>query len=353
MMPNDNSTTYTKMQHIDIALQQNLFRKFLVSVVQLKSDTAILYSNTLGQIRPEFILKYSVCTSVYELMDSIVLRRVVDDLPDGSFAKRADRAVKHYIDFLQVQRERELVESREKLYYEHLRLVYSDSAAQRYCRLLRSNLIVDTMLKSFGVSSVYCLNNERDLNLVKVLFANSGINSHNAFRAAVDKYIEWINLIGGIEGGDKTPEPSADDIQRVLDEKNRIIADLEKHLAEKDTEIAQLRNLQPQNVVSHESDVADIFSEIANRYLLCMKNKAVQRRKEVKDSLHSIMEELKMHKFVPEDLQKCINSFDDVAAPDIPQINIKEYILEKNVSHQVDNVEAGGTGIIVDGGMKL
>lgn len=323
--------------------QKQKFQSFLMDI-GLSMSASISCSDALTEIDRKFLLKRTGFDSVYKISD----RRKLSGI--RSYLQNYTRnALKRYIHFLQVCEEERLVTERREAFCRYLQKIISESGARQYSRLLCSKRIIETMINSFDVSSVYCLTDELRLRQVETIFKATSINSHNEFSSAIKRYIEWLNTDEAKVFYPDDRQINIGDPLQAKDKEQRI-AELEKLLQEKDTEISQLKTASRQTAVEHNQVVADVFSEIANRYLQCMKNKAVTRRKEVKDSLHSIMEELKMHPLIPEDLQKCINSFDDVAAPDIPHVNINEYVIEKKVGYQVDNVEAGGIGITVEGG---
>ena len=336
---------YFDPSNLKYGTEQRRFAQYLTEI-GLQHSTVVDYSKALShhEIR-SILLDNFGCEAIYDIKDEGRLLDVIRFFKPVTkgIAPRVRNATRKYIDFIAWEKHLKVVAEREESFRKYIIASGSNEAAARnYACLLRSKRIIDTLSKSFGVNCLYDIDDEFELRRVQTLFKDRSINSHNQFVHAVDKYIEWLK-------SSKEVKTIDDDTQALLDEKNRIIADLEKRLAEKESEI-ELLSRQQKDVVNHECVVANVFSEIANRYLQCMKNKAVTRRKEVKDSLHSIMEELKMHPLIPEDLQKCINSFDDVAAPDIPHVNINEYVIEKKVGYQVDNVEAGGTGITVEGG---
>lgn len=84
------------------------------------------------------------------------------------------------------------------------------------------------------------------------------------------------------------------------------------------------------------------FCKIAVEYLDKCKNKSSDFRKNVKDNLQSIMNALKLHKFVPEELQEAIDSFDDEKPqPTMPQ----EVVITKHVENEIHHVAPGATGV--------
>lgn len=98
-------------------------------------------------------------------------------------------------------------------------------------------------------------------------------------------------------------------------------------------------------VLNHDELVGHIFAEIAQRYMDCTKNKDAAGRKEVRQSLRNIIDELKLHSFVPREVQRCIDHFDDKDAPVVPQITVMgDYIQEQQI--------AGGASFRKDGRKK-
>ncbi len=68
-------------------------------------------------------------------------------------------------------------------------------------------------------------------------------------------------------------------------------------------------------VASYDEAVGRFFAEIARRYMECTKNKDVAGRRQVRQSLRDIIDELKLHDYVPRDVLRCISHFDDKDAP--------------------------------------
>lgn len=124
-----------------------------------------------------------------------------------------------------------------------------------------------------------------------------------------------------------------DEAHRMLDEAETKIEEYEKTKAE-------------DKIVDHDQLVSEIFTEIALRYMESTKEKTVEQRTKVKESLRDISFELKMN--LSRETQKCINKFDNANPPVVPQITVhNEYVMEKNVTTEIGKVESGATGAII------
>lgn len=118
-------------------------------------------------------------------------------------------------------------------------------------------------------------------------------------------------------------------------------------LREAEAKVAEYeKSKSEEKIVDHEEVVVSVFCEIAQRYMESTKRKRTDQRTLVKNSLHDIMSQLKMFGRIPNDLQKCINNFDDETTPVIPHVIVQgDYVLQKHVDGQVNHVDDGGTGI--------
>ena len=92
----------------------------------------------------------------------------------------------------------------------------------------------------------------------------------------------------------------------------------------------------------NNQQVCGVFSMIVRRYLDSKKHKTASQREMVKKNINDIISELKMQQFLPADLLKYINDFDDEI---VPQYNAKTIIMNQHNDHYVGNVGKGGIGI--------
>lgn len=88
-------------------------------------------------------------------------------------------------------------------------------------------------------------------------------------------------------------------------------AEYDKKIEKLEAELAEARNLD--------------FTILAVHYLNATRKKDYTTRKKVKDNLHDIMNELKLHDSISKELQEKINAFDDIdVTPDKITINIAD-----------------------------
>lgn len=105
---------------------------------------------------------------------------------------------------------------------------------------------------------------------------------------------------------------------------------------------AELKDLKKKIKMSEKEMMGFYFSKIASEFLEKSKKKKQETREKAKESLQSIMNALKLHKHVPEDLQEAIDNFDNIE----PQpIVVNELVQAKYVENEIQNVESGGTGV--------
>lgn len=147
----------------DITDQYSKFRDFLHDI-GLSDSVIENYTKNIFQIDQAFMKKKAGCQSVYQITDRILLKAVIDALP-GKYplwTSRFRHPLDRYMQFLQVVDERDIVEKRSKAFCAFLekKLLINRSDAEHYSNILRSPRIIDTMMKSFGVSSVYRIDNE-------------------------------------------------------------------------------------------------------------------------------------------------------------------------------------------------
>lgn len=169
----------------------------------------------------------------------------------------------------------------------------------------------------------------------------SQVDTHELDRVAMGNLFTNCEL-NNLKDTIKSLEAELKSVQKERDEAN-------KKLTKAEAKIADYEKVESERKpIEHNQLVGDIFSEIAQRYMECTKNKDVAGRKEVKRNLRDIMDELKLHSHISRDIQRCISHFDDKEPPVIPQIIVQEVVLEKHVDYQVNGVEAGATGISVN-----
>lgn len=92
----------------------------------------------------------------------------------------------------------------------------------------------------------------------------------------------------------------------------------------------------------NNEQICGVFVKIVRRYLKSKQHKTVTQREMVKKNINDIISELKMQQFLPADLLKYINDFDDEI---LPPYNAKTIIMNQHNDHYVGNVGKGGIGI--------
>lgn len=189
------------------------------------------------------------------------------------------------------------------------------NATMRYIEFLNETEVTDVVKKE---EPVLTESGELESIAMNNLFAN------NDYHVMQDK-------IHHLESELAIVKSERDEANRMLDEAETKVEEYEKASA-----------------VDHDVIVGKVFSEIAQRYMECNKYKDIAGRREVKRTLRDIMDELKMHSFIPKDLQRCISHFDDREPPVIPTINIGTIIMDQHNDNYVGNVENGGTGVSVN-----
>lgn len=357
-------------------------------------NTAHDYARTLHHkdIEP-FMQKTFGCRSVYWLTDDSLLVVVLESFRfKGSLEGRVKNATMRYREFLDEDNRRDKFETlalsiERELYFKKYLLArgVKDHAVLNYVSILKTSRIADTMLKSFGCPTVFGLNNPQSVKQAMVLFSSASVNNHNQFRSACNKYCDWIvdaeggyeedsenrmtenarnqvcslkrEQTGSLQNMAMTDLFANSDYNALNDEILSLKQELRKVQNERDTAVEGLNKAQTKideyekailekKIVNHEELVAEIFCEIAQRYMACNVRKRTDQRTLIKNSLHDIMSQLKMFDCIPHDLQKCINNFDDEVTPTIPQVIVQgDYVLQKHVDNQVDHVAKGGTGV--------
>lgn len=230
------------------------------------------------------------------------------------------------------------------------------------------------MRHHYHCTTVYHLS---DVKLLKNFVKKVNVYSNDfssRVRNATKRYIEYLNKMS-VERTVKEEEPivftesgelenlamnnlfANNDYRAMQDTIHRLQSELEITKSERDEANRKLHEAESKNkeyektvveemVVEHEELVANVFCEIAQRYMESCKRKKTDQRTLIKNSLHDIMSQLKMFGRIPNDLQKCINNFDDETTPDIPHVLVQgDYVLQKHVDSEVNHVDEGGTGI--------
>ena len=117
------------------------------------------------------------------------------------------------------------------------------------------------------------------------------------------------------------------------DEENK---SLRKRNRELEDELAKYKSER------NNEQICGVFVKIVRRYLKSKQHKTASQREMVKKNINDIISELKMQQFLPADLLKYINDFDDEI---LPPYNAKTIIMNQHNDHYVGNVGKGGIGI--------
>ena len=338
----------------DITDQYSKFRDFLHDIGL--SDSVIEdYTKNIFQIDQAFMKKKAGCQSVYQITDRILLKAVIDALPERYplWTSRFRLPLDRYMQFLQVVDERDIVEKRSKAFCAFLekKLLINRSDAEHYSNILRSPRIIDTMMKSFGVSSVYCIDNESVLKQVKTLFSGTGIDSHNRFCNVVGIYANWIGCQRTEVKAAENIEPTTEtvDLQKAINDREEIISDLKAQLAEKDAEISSLK--KQIETKDEESEQRDELRELLTLDAVMQHcNENCTEPSEVKailDMLSELYGGVKDKRWTnaKKELRKRIKALKN-------PMSVGTLVMEQNIGHNVGNVESGATGIKLVGGSK-
>lgn len=336
----------------EITAQYNEFKKFLRDI-GLNDIVIENYTANLFKLDENFLQKHAGCKSVYQIVDRHVLQIVIDAMP-GRFhfgAAFQRNPLSRYMQFLQVLEDRKIVKERSEAFRIFLekQLLQSRSDAEYYSNLLCSPSIIDTMIKSFGVSSVYCIDNPAVLGQVKVLLGGTSSNSH--FRNVVDIYANWIcsqrPSVSANANTEQTNEIA--DLQKAIKEKEENIARLETLLKEKDSTIS---NLEKQiETKTQESEQRDELRELLTLDAVMQHcNENCTEPSEVKailDMLSELYGGVKDKRWTnaKKELRKRIKALKN-------PMSVGTLVMEQNIGHNVGNVESGATGIKLVGGSK-
>lgn len=336
----------------EITAQNNEFKKFLRDI-GLNDIVIENYTANLFKLDENFLQKHAGCKSVYQIVDRHVLQIVIDAMP-GRFhfgAAFQRNPLSRYMQFLQVLEDRKIVKERSEAFRIFLekQLLQSRSDAEYYSNLLCSPSIIDTMIKSFGVSSVYCIDNPAVLGQVKVLLGGTSSNSH--FRNVVDIYANWIcsqrPSVSANANTEQTNEIA--DLQKAIKEKEENIARLETLLKEKDSTISDLE--KQIETKTQESEQRDELRELLTLDAVMQHcNENCTEPSEVKailDMLSELYGGVKDKRWTnaKKELRKRIKALKN-------PMSVGTLVMEQNIGHNVGNVESGATGIKLVGGSK-
>ncbi|MGN1229808.1 MAG: hypothetical protein ACI4T5_09185 [Prevotella sp.] len=95
----------------------------------------------------------------------------------------------------------------------------------------------------------------------------------------------------------------------------------------------------------NNQQVCEVFAMFVKRYLACKEHKSVTQREAAKNNINDIISELKMQPFLPTELLKYINDFDDEI---VPQYHANTIIMSQHNDNYIGNVQKGGTGININ-----
>ena len=335
----------------DIIAQYSKFRDFLRDI-GLNDSVIEDYTKNISQIDQLLLKKKAGCQSVYQITDRILLKTVIEALPERYplWTSRFRLPLDRYMQFLQVVDEREIVDERFEAFRKYLvDNLINRSDAEHYSNLLRSPRIIDTMLKSFEVSSVYCIDNENILD--KVAMVLCGADSRSRFYDVVMLYKKWLVSPRNVFRQKENSKPEFDitDLQRTIKEKESTIARLEAQLAEKDATISNLK--EQIGTKSEKSEQRDELRELLTLDAVMQHcNENCTEPSEVKAILDMLTElyggvKDKRWTNAKTELRKRIKALKTPT-------NIQNLVLEQNIEHNVENVETGATGIKIAGGKK-
>ena len=329
----------------EITAQHDNFKKFLHDIGLNDCDIE-KYTANLFKLNENFLLKHTGCKSVYQIVDRKVLQIVIDAMP-GRFhfgATFQRTPLNRYMQFLQVLEERDIVKQRSEAFRMFLekQLLQSRNDAEHYSNLLCNPSIIDTMIKSFGVSSVYCIDNPAVLRQVKVLLG--GTNSNSRFSNVVDIYTNWIcsqrPSVNANANTEQTNEIA--DLQKAIKEKDETIARLEARLNEKDTEISCLK--KQIETKAEESEQRDELRELLTLDAVMQHcNENCTETSEVKAILDMLSELYqgvtdKRWTNAKKELRKRIKALKN-------PMSVGTLVMEQNIGHNVENVEPGAIGV--------
>lgn len=333
----------------EITAQYNGFKKFLLDI-GINARVIENYLANLSKIDENFLQKHAGCKSVYQIVDKKVLQIVMDAMPwrfpFGTTAQR--NPLSRYMQFLQVLEDRDIVKERSEAFRAFLenRLLLSRRDAEHYSNLLCSPSIIDTMIKSFGVSSVYCIDNYVVLKNVKVLFEGKSLRSRNRFCDVVSIYTDWIVSKRNEVNANENAEPASEviDLQNAIKDKDKEIAELKAQLAEKNAQISSLKEqceAKTEEPEEHDAMCDLLTLDAIMRYCNedCTEASEV---KAIRDLLCEVYQGVTDERWVNAK-KKLLKRIKALKNP----MNVQNLVLEQNIAHNVENVAAGAVGIKV------
>ena len=338
----------------EITAQYNGFKKFLLDI-GINASAIESYLANLSKIDKNFLLKHAGCKSVYQIVDRKVLQIVIDAMPwrfpFGTTSQR--NPLNRYMQFLQVLEDRDIIKERSEAFRTFLekKLLLNRENAEHYSNLLCSPSIIDTMIKSFGVSSVYCIDNAAVLRQVKVLLGGTNRNSQNRFCDVVDVYTKWIISQKPVVTANEDTEPTSEviDLQNAIKDKDKEIADLKAQLAEREDVISSLK--EQSEAKTEEPEEHDEMCELLTFDAVMQHcNENCTEPSEVK-AIFDMLSELyqgvtdKRWTNAKKYLRKRIKVLKN-------PMNVQNLVMEQNIAHNVENVESGAVGIKVSGRKK-
>lgn len=335
----------------DITAQFSEFRDFLHDI-GLSDSVIENYTMNIWQIDEDFMKKKAGCQSVYQITDRILLKLVIEALPKRYplWTSRYSIPLDKYMQFLQVLEERNIVDKRSEAFYKYLiDNQISRIDAELYSNLLREPRNIVTMIKSFGVSSVYCIDNENVLN--RVITAFSDTDNNRQFCDAVMLYKKWFRLHRREIRQEENNQPTFDLTNLVkINDRESTIARLEAQLAKKDAEISCLKKqIETKSEEPKEPEQRDELRELLTLDAVMQHcNENCTEPSEVKAILDMLTE---LYQGVTDkrwmDAKKKLRK--RITALKNP-VHVNNLIMEQNIGHNVENVESGATGIKVMGG---
>lgn len=338
----------------EITAQYNGFKKFLLDI-GINARVIENYLANLSKIDENFLQKHAGCKSVYQIVDKKVLQIVMDAMPCrfpfGTTAQRTP--LSRYMQFLQVLEDRDIVKERSEAFRAFLenRLLLSRRDAEHYSNLLCSPSIIDTMIKSFGVSSVYCIDNDVVLKNVKVLFEGKSLRSRNRFCDVVGIYTKWIISQKPVVNANENTESASEviDLQNAIKDKDKEIAELKAQLTEKENVISSLKEqcgAKTEEPEEHDAMCDLLTLDAIMRYCNedCTEPSEV---KTIRNLLCEVYQGVTDERWVnaKKELLKRIKALKN-------PMNVQNLVMEQNIAHNVENVESGAVGIKVSGRKK-
>ncbi len=333
----------------EITAQYNEFKKFLRDI-GLNDIVIENYTANLFKLDENFLQKHAGCKSVYQIVDKKALKIVIDAMPGrfhfGAVFQR--NPLSRYMQFLQVLEDRKIVKERSEAFRAFLenRLLLSRRDAEHYSNLLCSPSIIDTMIKSFGVSSVYCIDNYVVLKNVKVLFEGKSLRSRNRFCDVVSIYTDWIVSKRNEVNANENAEPASEviDLQNAIKDKDKEIAELKAQLAEKNAQISSLK--EQCEAMTEEPEEHDAMCDLLTLDAVMQHcNENCTEPSEVKAILYMLTE---LYQGVTDErwlnakkeLRKRIKALKN-------PMSVGTLVMEQNIGQNVENVEPGATGVQV------